>query len=170
MIVNIWEERGWELWSKLMLVLSNYHANFIISYWFTYQSMRIFNANPTILFLQKTGENWGRYSTIIQNGWKMSRWRDEMSRYIIYLPLLILLVIKPRLWLKPSMSRPKPSGTAQASFLGGLGRKKPSLTGGFQAEPSRHITTSRNVLGVLWETRARRLVTTANGNAQAVQV
>ena len=126
MILNIWGERGWELWSKLMLILSNYHANFIIFYRFIYQSMRIFNANPTILFLQETNEIWRQYSTITQifENVTVTWWSHR----------------KPRLWPKPSLSRPKPTSTAQASLLRGPGREKPSLAGGFQAEPSRHIT------------------------------
>src|SRR5271156_2237185 len=39
-----------------------------------------------------------------------------------------------------SLSRPGPTGTAQASFLRSPGLKIPSLSRGFQAEPSRHIT------------------------------
>ena len=47
---------------------------------------------------------------------------------------------KPRLEPKPSLSWPRPTSTAQASDFEGRGRKMSSFTGGFQAEPSRHIT------------------------------
>ena len=47
---------------------------------------------------------------------------------------------RPRLRPKPSPSRPRPTGTARASLLRGPSLRKPSLSRGFQAEPSRHIT------------------------------
>ena len=50
--------------------------------------------------------------------------------------------VKPRLEPKPSLSRPKPTSSAQASVLASRGLEKPSLAGGFQAEPSRHITNN----------------------------
>ncbi|KAG5649077.1 hypothetical protein H0H81_006467, partial [Sphagnurus paluster] len=46
----------------------------------------------------------------------------------------------PRPEPEPSPSRPKPAGTAQASISRSPGLKIPSLSRGFQAEPSRHIT------------------------------
>src|SRR5271168_177063 len=44
---------------------------------------------------------------------------------------------KPR----PSLSRPRPIATAQALILQSLSLEKPSLSRGFQAEPSQHITS-----------------------------
>src|ERR1700678_2611635 len=41
----------------------------------------------------------------------------------------------------PSLSRPRPIGTAQALILQSLSLEKLSRSRGFQAEPSRHITT-----------------------------
>jgi hypothetical protein len=62
--------------------------------------------------------------------------------YIIYYSCMPKKTKKPRPEPRPSRSRPRPTSMAQASDFEGRGRKKPSFTGGFQAELSRHITTS----------------------------
>jgi hypothetical protein len=43
-------------------------------------------------------------------------------------------------WAGASLSRPEAVVTAQAQDFKSLSPPKPSLSGGFQAEPSRHIT------------------------------
>ena len=48
---------------------------------------------------------------------------------------------RPRPELRPSLSWPRPTSTAQASDFEGRGQGKLSLASGFQAEPSRHITS-----------------------------
>ena len=52
-----------------------------------YQSIRIINANTTILFSRETGENWQRYLTITQNGWKKNR---VYSRFFWLYPKWVL--------------------------------------------------------------------------------
>ena len=44
--------------------------------------MRNFNANPTILFLQKTEQNWWYYATINRIGWKFSAFGNVTSRKV----------------------------------------------------------------------------------------
>ena len=76
---NICVRRGWELWSKLMLVFSKCHPKFISMWQTIYLSIRIENPNRTSLFIQKSGKNWRRYSTITRNIWILP-WRDKMSQ------------------------------------------------------------------------------------------
>src|ERR1700678_436350 len=51
---------------------------------------------------------------------------------------------RPRSKPRPSLSRPRPIATAKALILRSLSLEKPSLSRGFRAEPSRHITTLDN--------------------------
>jgi hypothetical protein len=57
-------------------------------------------------------------------------------KFFCHVKLMTFFPHRPR----PSLSWPKPTSMAWASILGGLGLEKPSLTGGFQAELSRHNT------------------------------